>query len=222
MHESIPLHGNLVRLEPIRPEHRAGLLAAATEDRTSFRYTYVPADQDAVDRFIDRALLDRSSGLAATYTVRRAGDGRIAGSTRLRELEYWRAGVWPPRPGHVNPDGVPDAGSIGSTWLAPWAQRTGINTESKLLLLTLAFDTWRVHRISLQADRRNLRSRTAIEGLGATFEGVRRAHFLGADGNPRDSAQYSILRTDWPAVAERLRRRAGGGAVREGGAARAG
>ncbi|MGE7387819.1 GNAT family N-acetyltransferase [Streptomyces sp. NPDC004126] len=204
MPDALPLHGRLVRLEPMAPAHAEGLLAAATEDRATFGYTYVPADAAAVERYIERARLDGEAHLAVTYTIVRAQDGRVAGTSRLRDLEHWHAGVWPPRPGRANPDTIPDAGAIGSTWLAPWAQRTGINTETKYLLLSMAFDQWNVHRISLHADARNTRSRTAIERLGAAFEGIRRAHFLAADGGIRDSALYSITRDDWSHVREQL------------------
>ncbi|MFH8491025.1 GNAT family N-acetyltransferase [Streptomyces longisporoflavus] len=200
MPNASPLLGRLVRLEPMCPAHAAGLLRAATEDRSTFAYTYVPADGAAVERYIERARLDAQAHLAITYTVVRTTDGQIVGTSRLRDLEYWHAGVWPPRPGHVSRGAIPDAGQIGSTWLNPRAQRTGINTEVKHLLLSLAFDQWGVHRISLHTDVRNTRSRIAIERLGASFEGIRRAHFLAADGGVRDSAQYSITRDDWPYV----------------------
>ncbi|KOU33632.1 GNAT family N-acetyltransferase [Streptomyces sp. WM6378] len=200
MPDAIPLHGRLVRLEPMAPAHADGLLKAAVADRTTFEYTYVPADRAAVHRYIDRALEDGELGLAVTYTLVSTADGQVVGTSRLRELEYWNAGVWPPRPGHLNPDNIPDAAQIGSTWLTPAAQRTGINTEAKLFLLQLAFDTWQVHRVSLHTDIRNQRSRRAIERLGAQYEGTRRAHFKAADGGIRDSALYSLLHHEWPAV----------------------
>ncbi|GAA0271296.1 GNAT family protein [Streptomyces polychromogenes] len=204
MPEASPLSGRLVRLEPMSPDHAPGLLAAATEDRGTYGFTCVPADAAAVDRYIERARADGETGLAVTYTLWSAHDGRVAGTSRLRDLEYRHAGVWPPRPGHLNPDGIPDAGQIGSTRLAPWAQRTGMNTEANFLLLSLAFDEWAVQRISLHADVRNERSRAAIESIGAPFEGVRRAHFLAADGGVRDWATYSLVRADWPHVKELL------------------
>jgi RimJ/RimL family protein N-acetyltransferase len=105
--------------------------------------------------------------------------------------------VWPPRAGRVNPSCVPDAAEIGSTWLVPSAQRTGLNVEAKYLMLGHAFETWRVHRVSFKADTRNERSRAAILALGATFEGVRRAHFPAAEGGVRDSALFSILSAEW-------------------------
>ncbi|WP_331721235.1 GNAT family protein [Streptomyces sp. NBC_00212] len=207
MPDAIRLHGRLVRLEPMAPAHADGLLQAAVADRTTFQYTYVPADRVAVHRYIDRALEDGELGLAVTYTLVSTADGQVVGTSRLRELEYWNAGVWPPRPGHLNPDGIPDAAQIGSTWLTPAAQRTGINTEAKLFLLHLPFDTWQVHRVSLHTDTRNQRSRRAIERLGAHHEGTRRAHFKATDGGIRDSALYSLLHHEWPAVRDRLQAR---------------
>jgi len=201
------LTGRLVRLEPMREEHLGPLLSAATEDRASFGYTYVPKDDAAVRRYLDVAREDLQTHVAVTFTTIDLRDGSVVGSTRFRELEYWNAGVWPPRHGHTNPSGIPDAVEIGSTWLAPRAQRTGINTEAKLLMLTHAFETWQVHRVSLKADTRNQRSHAAILALGATFEGTRRAHFPAAEGGVRDSNLYSLLAHEWQGAKERLHAR---------------
>ncbi|WP_308406725.1 GNAT family protein [Streptomyces sudanensis] len=95
---------------------------------------------------------------------------------------------------------VPDAAEIGNTWIAGCARGTGINAEAKLLMFHHAFDTWGVRRVALRADARNVRSRAAIERLGATCEGVRRAHSRGLDGVVRDTAFYSVLHEEWPAV----------------------
>jgi N-acetyltransferase len=203
----ITLTGRLVRLEPMREEHLGELLAAATEDRASFGYTYVPRDAAAVRRYLDVALEDLAAHVALAFTQIDLRDGRVVGSTRFRELEYWNAGVWPPRPGRTNPSRIPDAVEIGSTWLAPRAQRTGVNLEAKLLMLTHAFETWRVQRVSLKADTRNTRSHEAIMRLGATFEGTRRAHFPAAEGGVRDSNLYSLLAHEWPEAKERLQAR---------------
>jgi RimJ/RimL family protein N-acetyltransferase len=203
----ITLTGRLVRLEPMREEHLGELLQAATEDRSSFGYTYVPRDAAAVRRYLDVALEDLHTHVALAFTQIDLRDGRAVGSTRFRELEYWNAGVWPPRHGRTNPSGIPDAVEIGSTWLAPRAQRTGINLEAKLLMLTHAFETWQVHRVSLKADTRNARSHRAIMELGATFEGTRRAHFPASEGGVRDSNLYSLLAPEWQAVKTRLRAR---------------
>jgi hypothetical protein len=93
---------------------------------------------------------------------------------------------------------------IGATWLAASAQRTSINTEAKLLMLGHAFDVWQVHRVVFKTDARNSRSRAAIERIGGQFEGIRRAHKLASDGTIRDSAYFSILRSDWPEVNDHL------------------
>lgn len=198
------LTGRLVRLEPMSEQHLEPLLRAATEDRSSFGYTYVPRDAAAVRRYLDLAREDLAAHLAVAFTTIDQRDDTVVGSTRFRELEYWNAGVWPPRHGHTNPSGIPDAVEIGSTWLAPRAQRTGINTEAKLLMLTHAFETWQVHRVSLKADTRNLRSHAAILALGAAYEGTRRAHFPAAEGGVRDSNLYSLLAHEWQDAKQHL------------------
>jgi RimJ/RimL family protein N-acetyltransferase len=100
---------------------------------------------------------------------------------------------------------------IGWTWLAASAQGTGINTDAKLLLLRHAFETLGVARVDLKTDARNHRSRRAIEGLGATFEGVLRrwspSWTPGEEGRLRDSAMYSFIDVEWPDREDRLRRR---------------
>jgi len=96
---------------------------------------------------------------------------------------------------------------IGYTWLAASAQRTGLNLGAKRLMLAHAFDTWSVHRVSLDTDVRNHQSRQAIEALGARFEGVIRAERIGADATVRDSARFSIVASEWPDVRAHLDRR---------------
>ena len=93
--------------------------------------------------------------------------------------------------------------------MAASAQGTGVNRESKYLMLSLAFETWQVHRITLKADVRNVRSRAAIEALGAQLDGVRRAEARGSDDTVRDTAYYSILSSEWPLVRERIHARLG-------------
>ena len=115
------------------------------------------------------------------------------GCTRYLRLEWWGAKQ------------LPDEVEIGGTWLAASAQRTPINTEAKYLLLNNAFDSWGVHRVSICTDVRNVQSRTAILRIGAKFEGILRSHrgsYAAGEENTiaRDSAMYSIVRTDWPTV----------------------
>ncbi|POX52519.1 GNAT family N-acetyltransferase [Streptomyces sp. Ru71] len=201
---AVVLTGRLTRLEPLAPHHVEGLAQAAAEDRSSYAFTPVPHGLDAAAGYVDRALAEQAAGRALPFAVVRADDGRVVGSTRFLELDYWQGPVvWPAVPGRPYGDpvtAVPDAAEIGNTWLAAHAQGTGINTEAKLLMLRHAFETWRLRRVCLRADARNLRSRAAIERLGATSEGVRRAHSRGLDGVVRDTAFYSILDEEWPAV----------------------
>ena len=99
---------------------------------------------------------------------------------------------------------MPDTCEIGYTWLAREALRTGANTEMKRLMLTHAFEVWRVRSVCLHTDVRNQRSRNAIQRIGGTFEGVLRAHRLAVDQSPRDSARFSITAAEWPAVRQHL------------------
>jgi RimJ/RimL family protein N-acetyltransferase len=200
----VTLTGRTVRLEPLTEQHVDALAAAAAEDRTTYAFTAVPQGVDGAREFVATAQADMAAGRSLAFATVRVGDGLVVGSTRFLELDYWQGPVvWPPLPAGPAGDpltAVPDAAEIGRTWLSRHAQGTGINTEAKLLMLRHAFETWGVQRISLRADARNLRSRAAIERLGATSEGVRRAHSRGLDGVVRSTAFYSILAEEWPAV----------------------
>ncbi|MFG2146308.1 GNAT family N-acetyltransferase [Streptomyces sp. NPDC048696] len=200
----VVLTGRMTRLEPLATHHAEALAEAAAEDRTTYAFTPVPHGLDAARGYVDRALAEQAVGRALPFAVVSAADGRVVGCTRFLELDHWQGPmVWPPVPGVPYGDpatAVPDAAEVGNTWLAARAQGTGINTEAKLLMLRHAFETWGVRRISFRADARNARSRAAIERLGATCEGVRRAHSRGLDGVVRNTAFYSILDDEWPTV----------------------
>lgn len=196
---SLELLGETVRLDPLRESDVESLLAAATEDRTHYALTRVPETTGEMALYVQAALEERQRGEAVPFVVRRIANHRVLGTTRYLDLGFWRVG----RP----PGEMPSVAEIGSTWYAASAQRTRVNTEAKLLLLTHAFDMWKTYRVSFQTDARNERSRAAIERLGATFEGVRRAHKQASDGTARDSAFYSLLEADWPSVQARLRQR---------------
>jgi N-acetyltransferase len=199
----IVLTGEHVRLEPLSTAHVPGLTAAAAADRGSYAYTRVPDGPGETAEYVRTALAEQAGGQVMPFAVVRPRDDAVVGSTRFLDLEV--LGI----PGVLVPDDrrPPSVAEIGSTWYAASAQRTALNTEVKLLLLGHAFDVWRVLRVTLKTDARNQRSRTAIERLGARFEGVRRAHTTASDGTVRDSAYYSILATEWPAVRDGLRLR---------------
>jgi len=206
MNERLRFEGRLVQLEPLDVVHVRALLEVARSGREAFALTYVPADEIAMRRYVDDALAEARAGRAVPFATIDRTSGRIVGSTRFGNIERWS---WPEGHPRQRTDGRPDAVEIGWTWLDPAAQRTGINVEAKLLMLTHAFETWEVHRVTLMTDARNARCREAIVRLGATLDGVLRAARPGADGAIRDTAAYSIVRAEWPprkqALVQRLR-----------------
>ena len=201
--ENLFLQGKHIRLEPLEYRHVEGLIAASAIDPSLYQWSPVPQGQVEVTKYIDIARSWREAGTAVPFAIVRLTDDLVIGSTRFWNLEYW---AWPP--GHALHDRVtPDTCEIGYTWLTQHAIRTPANTEAKLLMLVHAFEVWRVLRVCFHTDIRNQRSRAALERIGGQFEGVLRAHRMAADFIPRDSARFSILASEWPAVKERLRER---------------
>src|SRR5438105_1477048 len=201
MHLTSPtLTGTYLRLEPLSPEHADGLAAASALDPSLYRWSPVPQGRAEVVRYIETAQEMRDTGKAVPFATVRIADNAILGSTRFFEIERW---PWPAgHPRHNLP--TPDACEIGYTWLAASAIRTPANTEAKLLMLTYAFETWKVFRVCLHTDARNDRSAAAIERIGGHFEGILRAHRLAADLIPRQSKRFSIIAAEWPEVKARL------------------
>jgi N-acetyltransferase len=209
MLEPFTLEGAFVRLEPLSEEHIPGLVEAATEDRASYQWTYTPNGVEQMTDFVRGALaLAATGGQVPFATIRRGQGGSedgVVGSTRFCEIAFWQ---WPPGASHQR-HGVPDVVDIGFTWLAGSAQRTVVNTEAKLLMMTHAFEAWQVHRVALQTDVRNKRSWAAIERIGGQLDGIMRADRPGADDTVRTSARFSIVAEEWPAVKARLAARLG-------------
>jgi N-acetyltransferase len=192
------LIGKVVRLEPLQHGHAPGLLAASGGGAELYRWSPVPQDEAQVRQYIEAALAAADSGKAVPFAVVRAEDDAVIGSTRYFDLEYW------PWPDAGTRPGGPDTCEIGYTWLSPRAIRTGANTEMKRLMLTHAFETWQVRSVCLHTDARNQRSRDAMARIGARYEGTLRAHRLGTDLAPRDSARFSITAAEWPSVRQHL------------------
>lgn len=201
--EVISLQGKHVRLEPLEHRHADALLAAAAVDPSLYQWTAIPQDKAGMTRYIETAVAWREAGTAVPFATVRLSDNAVIGSTRFFDLQRW---AWPA--GHRWHGRVtPDVCEIGYTWLTRPAIRTAANTEAKLLMLTHAFETWQVHGVCLHTDKRNERSRAAMERMGAKFEGILRAHRMATDLTPRDSARFSIVAADWPDVKQRLRAR---------------
>jgi len=194
------LQGRHIRLEPLDHRHVDGLAAASADDATLYQWSPVPRGKAEATKYVDTAVAWRDAGTAMPFAIVRVQDGVVLGSTRFWNLERW---AWPP--GHpLHGRGAPDACEIGYTWLSRSAIRTAANTESKLLMLTHAFEVWQVLRVCFHTDARNQRSRAALERIGGQFEGILRAHRMAADYIPRDSVRYSIVAAEWPAVKRRL------------------
>lgn len=194
------LDGRHVRLEPLADTHIESLVQAASGDRTTFTYTWVPEPTTAeVKRYIAEAERQYGAGLGLTFATIRSRDGIVVGSTRFMNAEYWTTPDRAPRD-----DVYPDALEIGSTWLNPSAQRSGVNTEAKLLMLDYAFGELGVKRVTFKTDTRNQQSRNNIERVGAIYEGTLRHHMAASDGGIRDSAMYSLLAEEWPEARSRL------------------
>lgn len=200
MNEMIDLQGKHVRLEPLELRHADGLAAASGGERELYRWSPVPQGKAEASRYVETALEWRDAGTAVPFAIVRSNDNVVIGSTRFWNLERW---AWPEgHPSHGRRE--PDACEIGYTWFSQSAIRTAANTEAKLLMLTHAFEVWRVLRVCFHTDARNARSRAALERIGAQFEGVLRAHRMAADYIPRDSARFSVIASEWPSVKERL------------------
>lgn len=198
--ELFSLQGTHVRLEPLEPHHIEALAAASSIDPSLYQWSAVPIGRTATRAYVESALAAHAAGTAVPFAIVRLTDGAIIGSSRFFDIERW---PWPAD--HANARrGLPDGCEIGYTWYTKSAIRTAANTEGKLLMLTHAFETWRVARVCLHTDERNERSRAAMERIGCRFEGILRAHRLAVDNIPRNSARFSIVVAEWPGVKARL------------------
>lgn len=182
----VTLQGQHARLEPLHSSHAQGLAEAATDGGVhQLWYTAVPAPERVVAE-IERRLALHAAGSMLPFTVFDA-EGRIAGMTTYMNIDHTHRRV-----------------EIGSTWYAPRVQRTGLNTQCKLMLLTHAFETLDCIAVEFRTHRLNTQSRRAIERLGAQLDGILRSHMRTADGNLRDTCVYSITAAEWPTIKTHL------------------
>lgn len=187
------LVGKTVELQPLQPEHAAGLLDAAADGQLwNMTLTVVPGPE-TVDSYIAKALEGRQAGTVMPFVIVRRDTGSIVGSTR-----FWKI------------DGANRKMEIGHTWLSQSVQRSGINTEAKYLLLSHAFDVMHAVRVQFTTDELNEKSRAAILRIGAKLEGVVRHERIMPDGRKRNSIRFSIIDTEWPEVKAMLEQKIGG------------
>ena len=186
--EPVTLAGTHATLEPLGPSHLESVAAAAADGELwKLWYTSVPAPESA-GRWLDTALDMRERLGAMPFVVRDNASGDVVGSTR-----------------YFNVDAANRRLEIGHTWYARRAQRTAINTECKLLLLTHAFESLHCIAVEFRTHWFNQASRAAIARLGAKQDGVLRSHQLMPDGSRRDTVVFSIIEGEWPAVKAHLR-----------------
>ena len=174
-------------MEPLRADHLADLERVAFE-LPIWQWTIMgPQDEAGLRRWVETALANQDAGTERPFATIDVASGRVIGSSRYMTIV----------PEHRRLE-------IGWTWVGTAFQRTGANREAKLLQLTHAFETLGANRVEFKTHARNEKSRAALTGIGATFEGVLRHHTIMPDGSNRDSAFYSVLAVEWPAVKARL------------------
>jgi RimJ/RimL family protein N-acetyltransferase len=187
--EAIVLTRGAVRLEPIARHHVNGLAAALAEDPASFTIYGPNTGGSTIETWAAQAFADADSGVRMPFTV--FSNDVVAGTSSYLDIA--------PADGRIE---------IGHTWYgAPW-RGTNVNPSAKLLLMQHAFETLGATRVALKTDARNERSRRAIAGAGATFEGILRKHSRRADGpGLRDVAMFSVTDDEWPRARELLEKR---------------
>jgi RimJ/RimL family protein N-acetyltransferase len=175
------LEGNLVRLVPLSMKHKEALVAVGL-DPSIWKFTPFPIEtEEQMEEYLKRAFGERDRGQAIPFSIIEKADEEVVGSTRYGNIDPFNRRV-----------------EIGWTWLAPRWQRSGINTEAKLLLLEHAFQELKCVRVEFKTDALNFPSRNALVRIGAKEEGTLRKHMVTATPRMRDTVYYSILFEEWP------------------------
>jgi RimJ/RimL family protein N-acetyltransferase len=185
--EPVTLSGRVVRLEPLTLEHVEPLAAVGLDPEL---WRWIPNQVTTAGEmraYVEVALDEQRRRVSLPFAIVDQASGQPIGSTRYGNIERAHRRL-----------------EIGWTWYARAYQRTGANTEAKLLLLSHAFDTLGAQRVELKTDALNEKSRNAILRIGATQEGIFRRHIITASGRVRDTVYFSILDSEWPAVKARL------------------
>jgi RimJ/RimL family protein N-acetyltransferase len=184
--EPVTLAGTHARLEPLSSDHRDGLVTAVQDGELwKLWYTAIPAPEQ-MQADIESRLALQEAGSMLPFTVRDA-DGTIAGMTT-----------------YTNVDAANRRIEIGATWYAKRVQRSALNTQCKLLLLTHAFEKLNCIAVEFRTHFFNHQSRRGIERLGAKLDGILRSHRIAPNGTLRDTVVYSIIASEWPTVKAHL------------------
>ena len=185
--DPVVLEGDLVRLEPLAARHAAGLWAAARDPVIWRWFPFRISSQAEAEQMIAMAGAAAEKGSMLGFAQILRATGEIAGATSYLAVE----------PAHLRLE-------IGGTWLHPRHQRTGANTEAKLLLMRHAFEQLGCRRVEFKTDSENQQSRAALARIGATEEGTFRSHMVRLDGGRRDSVYFSVIDAEWPRVRSHL------------------
>ena len=183
----VVLEGTKVKLVPTDHTHIPDLLAVGRQEKIWEFISINGSDSERLAQHLKSAILKRSTGEQYPFTVIDKQTGKITGATMFHNIF----------PEHRKLE-------IGWTWYDPAYWRTGYNRECKLLLLIYCFETLKTVRVQFQTDENNLRSRTAILGIGATFEGIMRKERIRANGAFRNTCMFSIIDEEWESVKSRL------------------
>ncbi|HEV7681942.1 MAG TPA: GNAT family protein [Pyrinomonadaceae bacterium] len=179
----VTLEGEHARLEPLSLAHQEALVAAAADGELWNSIVTVVPSRDTVAEYLGEALTAQQQGSELPFAIIQRATNRVVGTTRFYEIQP-----------------LQKSAAIGYTWVAASAQRTAVNTEAKLLLLTHAFEHWLCNRVEFITDVLNQQSRAAILRLGAKEEGTLRNHLIMPNGRVRDSVCFSIIIEEWPEV----------------------
>ena len=185
--EPVLLEGEHVRLDPLRVDHLPALCEVGL-DESIWKWTAnVVASGADLEVYVRNALAERDHGTALPFVTIERASGKIVGSTRFGNIDRFNRKV-----------------EIGWTWISPGWQRTAINTEAKLLMLTHAFEVWNCIRVELKTDANNEVSQKAIQRIGAVKEGILRNHMITETGRFRDSVYFSVIESEWKSVKANL------------------
>jgi N-acetyltransferase len=185
--EPVTLSGQAVRLEPLTLEHVPALAAVGLEPGLWLWTPTAVANAQEMRTYVSIALEEQRRGLALPFAIVHRASGQAIGSTRYANIDIGNRRL-----------------EIGWTWVISSFQRTVVNTEAKLLLLTHAFEVLGMNRVEFKTDVLNEKSRNALLRLGAVEEGIFRKHLITASGRVRDTVYFSILDTEWPAIKAQL------------------
>ncbi|MGC2235070.1 MAG: GNAT family protein [Pyrinomonadaceae bacterium] len=185
--EPVILAGDFVRLEPLKIEHFDALCEVGLDESLWKLTANIVKTRDDLRRYVETALSDFEKGISLPFVTMDKAQNKIVGSTRFGNIDANNRKT-----------------EIGWTWINPAWQRTYINSEAKLLMLTHAFETWKCIRVELKTDVLNDKSRNAMLRIGAKEEGTLRNHMITESGRFRDSVFFSIIESEWQTVKENL------------------